>query len=123
MGQEAQETKKGLGIKQKSDMINNITHSDSSNSKEAKCEVGTFDFIDSSLILLFKLHQTTISDIDGKNCPMQPTCSNYGIMSVQENGFLIGAIKTFDRLHRCNHDLNYYKIVHSNEKSAFEDYP
>ena len=86
-------------------------------------EEKTFDYADNSLILLFKFYQMYITDIDGQTCPMHPTCSNFGLQSIKEYGFIIGSIKTIDRLHRCSHDLNYYKLIKTDYRTAYMDTP
>lgn len=86
-------------------------------------KIGIFDFIDRSLILLFKFYQSNITDIDDQTCPMQPTCSNFALQAVEKFGFLIGSLKTFDRLHRCSHDLEYYEIINVKNRNAYKDYP
>ncbi len=86
-------------------------------------QVSTFDFIDASLLLLFRLFQRSISDIDDHTCPMYPTCSQYGVQAVQKYGFLLGSLKTLDRLHRCNHDHRLYKTVIQGERVSYNDTP
>ncbi|PJA30122.1 MAG: hypothetical protein CO189_00505 [candidate division Zixibacteria bacterium CG_4_9_14_3_um_filter_46_8] len=92
-------------------------------SEPIKYDIDELDFLDKSLISLFKFHQLFIADIDDQTCPMAPTCSNYGIEAVEKYGFFIGALKTIDRLHRCSHDLKYYDIEFYNGNNAYEDYP
>lgn len=85
--------------------------------------VGILDFMNKSLLLLFRCYQVFVSDIDGSNCPMEPTCSNYAIQSIRKNGLFYGTIKSFDRLHRCSHDLKYYPTILINGRLAKEDLP
>jgi len=86
-------------------------------------DIGTFDYIDNSLILLFKFHKAFISDIDDHTCPMYPTCSTFGLTSIEKYGFFIGCMKTIDRLYRCSHDLKYYRELYLNNQVKYEDYP
>lgn len=37
-------------------------------------------------------------------CPMYPSCSQYGLESIQKHGALMGWIMTMDRLMRCGRD-------------------
>jgi putative membrane protein insertion efficiency factor len=56
------------------------------------------------LRFLVRVYRSTISPIDGKTCPMYPSCSDYSLMSFKKHGFLIGWIMTCDRLFRCGRD-------------------
>lgn len=47
-----------------------------------------------------------ISDVDGDNCPFQPTCSSFLIESVEETNVFQGTLMFFDRFTR---DMNIYK--------------
>ncbi len=53
---------------------------------------------------LVQVHRTYISPIDGKNCPMYPTCSQYSLLSFKKHGLFIGWMMTCDRLFRCGRD-------------------
>jgi putative component of membrane protein insertase Oxa1/YidC/SpoIIIJ protein YidD len=46
-----------------------------------------------------------ISDVDGKNCPFYPSCSEFFAESVKTTNFLQGTLMFFDRFTR---DLNFY---------------
>lgn len=35
-------------------------------------------------------------------CPFEPSCSEYGLLAFQRNGFLRATRKTIGRLRRCN---------------------
>ena len=53
---------------------------------------------------LVKVYRENISPIDGKDCPMYPSCSEYSIRSFKKHGFLVGWMMTVDRLFRCGRD-------------------
>ena len=53
---------------------------------------------------LVEAYQENISPIDGKNCPMYPSCSEYSIQSIKKHGSVVGWIMTVDRLFRCGRD-------------------
>jgi putative component of membrane protein insertase Oxa1/YidC/SpoIIIJ protein YidD len=53
---------------------------------------------------LVEAYQENISPIDGKDCPMYPSCSEYSIQSFNKHGSLVGWIMTVDRLFRCGRD-------------------
>jgi hypothetical protein len=50
------------------------------------------------------LHRKYISPIDGKNCPMYPSCSQYSLQCFEKHGLFIGWMMTCDRLLRCGRD-------------------
>ena len=47
-----------------------------------------------------------ISDVDGDNCPFQPTCSSFLLQSVKETNLFQGTLMFFDRFTR---DYNFIK--------------
>lgn len=49
-----------------------------------------------------RLFQTILSPQDGPHCRYNPTCSQYGKLSIQRFGIIKGSIITADRLLRCN---------------------
>ena len=53
---------------------------------------------------LVEAYRKNISPIDGKDCPMYPSCSEYSIRSFKKHGSLVGWIMTVDRLFRCGRD-------------------
>ena len=53
---------------------------------------------------LVEAYRKNISPIDGKDCPMYPSCSEYSIQSFKKHGSLVGWIMTVDRLFRCGRD-------------------
>lgn len=57
------------------------------------------DYLFSGMFLFYK---SFISSQDGSRCTFHPSCSEYGIMCVQEYGLFKGVLKTSDRLLRCN---------------------
>lgn len=51
-----------------------------------------------------EFYRTYISPIDGKDCSMYPSCSEYSIQSFKKHGLFIGWAMTCDRLYRCGRD-------------------
>ena len=51
---------------------------------------------------VFNIYKTFISSQDHMSCVFSPSCSEYALQAVQQQGFLLGMINTFDRLTRCN---------------------
>ena len=54
------------------------------------------------LVVLVRLYQRTISPLYGDVCRFEPSCSHYFIGAVKKHGALIGALKGFWRICRCN---------------------
>jgi len=71
------------------------------------------------LRFLVEVYRTNISPIDGKNCPMHPSCSEYSIRCFKKHGFFIGWMMTCDRLFRCGRDevrLSPYIVVNGENR-------
>ena len=49
-----------------------------------------------------QLYQRRISPVRGIECGFRPSCSNFGHISIREQGPVIGLMMTADRLTRCN---------------------
>jgi Putative membrane protein insertion efficiency factor len=62
---------------------------------------------------LFGFYQHGVSPTKGTACPMFPSCSEYGRLSVARHGLFLGIMITADRLHRCGHDLYLYERLWS----------
>jgi putative component of membrane protein insertase Oxa1/YidC/SpoIIIJ protein YidD len=70
-----------------------------------------------------KFFRWGISPIDGHRCPMQPSCSHFASGSIARFGFLRGSLMTFDRLHRCGHDLAFYSSISEQYRMKWDDNP
>ena len=57
------------------------------------------DFLFSNMFIFYK---SFISSQDGSNCTFHPSCSEYGLISIQKYGVFEGVLKTSDRLLRCH---------------------
>lgn len=68
-------------------------------------------------------YQTYISGIRGQECPMYPSCSNYGLKTFSETNFASAFVMTSDRLLRCGHDHNNYSLTLRNNGFKSLDYP
>lgn len=75
-----------------------------------------------------------LSAVKHSECPMYPSCSEYGKESVEKHGFFVGWMMTCDRLMRCGRDetelsprimvdgeLKYYDPLQANEILWDED--
>ncbi len=61
-------------------------------------------------IFIIDFYQNYLGRIKGSYCPMYPSCSEYGKNAILNNRFE-GILMTFDRLHRCSHDLHIYEVI------------
>lgn len=68
-------------------------------------------------------YQKYISGIRGHECPMYPSCSNFGLKSFKESNFAKAFLLTSDRLLRCGHDHGYYHLTLQNNGFKFIDFP
>jgi putative component of membrane protein insertase Oxa1/YidC/SpoIIIJ protein YidD len=68
-------------------------------------------------------YQTYISGIRGQECPMYPSCSNYGMKTFGETNFASAFVMTSDRLLRCGHEHNNYSLTLRNNGFKSLDYP
>ena len=66
-------------------------------------------------------YQKYISNIRGHECPMYPSCSNYGIKMFSEYKFVSAFINTSERLLRCGHDYKNYSLAVSSDKFKYLD--
>lgn len=82
--------------------------------------VGPWKVLSSGAMLVY---QQVISPVNGKHCPMYPSCSQYAKEAVGRHGLFIGLLEAFDRLHRCGHDLRFYEPVYVEGETRFYDYP
>lgn len=73
-------------------------------------------------VLLF-VYQKGISPVNGKNCPMYPSCSSYAKEAISNRGVVLGILSAADRLHRCGHDLQLYEKVYVEGEYLRYDYP
>lgn len=77
-----------LNIKQTTDYL-----------KSAKNNKGEIDVIFTGLFLFYK---TFLSSQDLNVCNFHPSCSEFAIQSIKRKGLILGGMKAFDRLGRCN---------------------
>ena len=57
---------------------------------------------------LIRLYQKFISSQDGPTCQFSPTCSHFGMASIQEYGMFRGILLAADRLIRCNYQQSHF---------------
>ncbi len=58
-----------------------------------------YDLVFTNLFLFYKKF---VSSQDASSCSFSPSCSEYAILAIKKQGFLIGFINFWDRFSRCN---------------------
>ena len=69
----------------------------------------------------FLLYKAFISSQDNPSCVFTPSCSEYAVEAIQQYGFFLGWLKTFDRLSRCHGLVNHQHYHIDIEKKRFYD--
>ena len=54
------------------------------------------------IVYFIKFYQFSISPLIGSNCRFTPTCSDYAIQSLKENGLIRGLFFSLKRLLKCH---------------------
>ena len=65
------------------------------------------------------IYKKYLSNLRFGQCPMTPSCSNYGLQSFQKNNFIKGFLLTSDRLTRCGYDHQFYQISYRKQRRSF----
>lgn len=78
---------------------------------------------ESSTVDYIRFYQKYISEVRGQECPMYPSCSNFGLKSFKESSFSKAFILTSDRLLRCGHDRDNYALTLRENGFKNLDYP
>jgi putative component of membrane protein insertase Oxa1/YidC/SpoIIIJ protein YidD len=69
------------------------------------------------------IYQKYISGIRGQECPMYPSCSNFGMKTFSETNVALAFVLTADRLLRCGHDNKNYSLTIRHIGFKLLDYP
>jgi len=69
------------------------------------------------------IYQKYISGIRGQECPMYPSCSNFGLKTFSETDFVSAFVLTSDRLLRCGHDFKNYSLSLRPNGFKYIDFP
>ena len=67
------------------------------------------------LVAVIKVYRLTVSPFIGSNCRFDPTCSQYGVESLQAHGPYKGTLLIFKRLIKC-HPFNKGGVDHVVQK-------
>jgi hypothetical protein len=70
---------------------------------------------------LVKLYAKNISPIDGKECPMYPSCSAYSLLCFEKHGLIKGWVMTCDRLLHEADEMREAPIIYINGMEMFDD--
>jgi putative component of membrane protein insertase Oxa1/YidC/SpoIIIJ protein YidD len=80
----------------------------------------SFNPIKMILFVPLYLYQKFVSEQVSATCEFEPSCSNFGLQSIGQLGFIKGLFLTADRLTRCNGEAQpetkYYLIDHQSGK-------
>lgn len=68
-------------------------------------------------------YQYHLSALKQSQCPMYPSCSNYGLMVYRDYPFFKATTMLADRMIRCSHDGEYYPITYAYGRRSLVDYP
>lgn len=68
-------------------------------------------------------YQRFISEARGSECPMYPSCSNYGLRAFNDRPFFEAMLYTADRMLRCGHDKDYYEVTVQYGEKSLLDWP
>lgn len=69
----------------------------------------------------FLFYKSFISSQDNPSCVFTPSCSVYAVEAIGQYGFLLGWLKTFDRLSRCHGLVNHRHYPFDTEKQRYYD--
>jgi hypothetical protein len=70
---------------------------------------------------LVEVHRNYLSPIDGKECPMYPSCSQYSLLCFEKHGPLIGWVMTCDRLLHEADEMRKAPMIYVNGEVRFYD--
>jgi len=70
---------------------------------------------------LVELYRKYISPIDGKECPMYPSCSRYSLLCFEKHGPFIGWMMTCDRLLHERDEMREAPLIYINGAERFYD--
>ena len=69
----------------------------------------------------FLAYKAFISSQDNPSCVFTPSCSEYAVQSIQNRGFILGWLSTFDRLSRCHGLVNHHHYPFDAEHKRYYD--
>ena len=66
-------------------------------------------------------YKAFVSSQDNPSCVFTPSCSEYAVQSIQEKGFFLGWLNSFDRLCRCHGLVGHHHYPFDIEKMRYYD--
>lgn len=63
---------------------------------------------------LVEVYRNYLSPIDGKTCPMYPSCSKYSLLCFEKHGLFVGWVMTCDRLLHEADEIRQAPIIYVN---------
>ncbi|MBW1676634.1 MAG: membrane protein insertion efficiency factor YidD [Deltaproteobacteria bacterium] len=70
---------------------------------------------------LVEVYRNYLSPIDGKTCPMYPSCSKYSLLCFEKHGFFVGWVMTCDRLLHEADEMRKAPVIYVNGAEKFHD--
>jgi hypothetical protein len=71
--------------------------------------------------ILVEFHRNYLSPIDGKECPMYPSCSQYSLLCLRKHGALVGWMMSCDRLLHEPDEMRKAPLIYVNGQARFYD--
>ena len=75
----------------------------------------------SPLGTLVQFHRNYLSPIDGKECPMYPSCSEYSLLCLKKHGAFVGWMMSCDRLLHEGNEMRQAPLIYVNGEARFHD--
>jgi putative component of membrane protein insertase Oxa1/YidC/SpoIIIJ protein YidD len=75
----------------------------------------------SPLSLLVQFHREYLSPIDGKECPMYPSCSEYSLLCLKKHGAFVGWMMSCDRLLHEANEIRQAPLIYVNGEARYHD--
>lgn len=75
----------------------------------------------SPLGALVRFHRHYLSPIDGKECPMYPSCSEYSLLCLKKHGAFVGWMMSCDRLLHEANEMRQAPLIYVNGEVRFHD--
>jgi putative component of membrane protein insertase Oxa1/YidC/SpoIIIJ protein YidD len=71
--------------------------------------------------VLVQFHREYLSPIDGKECPMYPSCSEYSLLCLKKHGTFVGWMMSCDRLLHEANEMRQAPLIYVNGEARFHD--
>ena len=71
--------------------------------------------------ILVQFHRNYLSPIDGKECPMYPSCSEYSLLCLKKHGAFTGWVMSCDRLLHEADEMRQAPLIYVDGEARFHD--